>query len=163
LDVLKTILPLLSIPIGLAIAALTAWVNIAIKFAPDAAQARRETQRIFLLLLFVIGNICLIGSLVILLFWPVFSPSLSSFLMIGDCLALYSTALFWCLEKSLEPFFELHRKQIELIDAGYVKLEEQIAFNREQIELIDAIRKEQRAYTDNRIAKALGCQPEIRS
>src|SRR5690242_13150431 len=101
---LKTILPLLPIPVGLGIAALTAWINITIRFAPDAAQAKRETRRIFVVILFVIEFIWITGYLAWLVIWePPIPPSLLSLNITLYCLGLYTIFLVWWFVRLSAP------------------------------------------------------------
>jgi len=61
----------LAIAIPFGIAALTTWINITIKFAPDAAHARREAALTFMTVIAWIAN----GGVLVLLIWEIISPN----------------------------------------------------------------------------------------
>jgi|ERR1035441_10134583 hypothetical protein len=55
---------LVTIITGIGIAAVTAWVNITIKFAPTADHAKNDAKRIFLLVLSVLSQVFLLWVLI---------------------------------------------------------------------------------------------------
>ncbi len=89
----ETIILAIAIPIG--IAALTAWINIKIKFAPDAAHASREAKSIFFKLFLVITHLYLAG----LLIWVIVSPKpwnrADYIVVILNSLVLFHSYMMW--------------------------------------------------------------------
>jgi hypothetical protein len=87
----------LAIAVPLGIAALNTWINITIKFAPDAAHARREVTEIFIRVIGWIGNSVVLGQLI----WQIISPNpnlrLSFLLILLDSFSLFNSYLYWLL------------------------------------------------------------------
>jgi hypothetical protein len=61
---------LLPIAVSFGLVFLTAWVNIAIRFAPDAIEAKREVKRIFGVVLFGILIVEFLGIIIWQAVWP---------------------------------------------------------------------------------------------
>jgi hypothetical protein len=100
-DVLKTAITI-AIPLG--IAALTTWINITIRFAPDAAHAIREAKEIFLKVAGWIANAILAGVLT----WEIVSPNpnvrVSMLIILMYSFSLFNSYVLW-----------LHRFTLNLI------------------------------------------------
>jgi hypothetical protein len=92
IEVLKIIL-MITIPIG--IAALTTWINITIRFAPDAAHAAREAKAIALKLAGWTANAALAGMLIWEIASPVPNPRTSILLIILYSFSLFNVYVLW--------------------------------------------------------------------
>jgi hypothetical protein len=62
---------LLPIAVSSGLVFLTVWVNIAIRFAPDAIEAKREVKRIFGVVLFGILIVEFLGIIIWQAVWPI--------------------------------------------------------------------------------------------
>jgi hypothetical protein len=96
MDVLKTAL-MIAVPVGTML--LNAWINITIKFAPDAREAKIEIIRILARVAMWISNCVLLAQLV----WEFVSPHPNlrfSVLVIAlDCSALSANYMMWIVIK----------------------------------------------------------------
>jgi hypothetical protein len=85
----------LAIAVPLGIAALNTWINITIKFAPDAAHARREVTLIFARVTMWISSSVVLGQLVWQIVSPMSNQRVSFLLVLLDSFTLYNVYVMW--------------------------------------------------------------------
>jgi hypothetical protein len=100
-EVLKTALAI-AIPLG--IAALTTWINITIRFAPDAAHAIQEAKKIFLKVAGWTANGVLVGGIIWQIVWPDHNARASILIILMYSFSLFNSYVIW-----------LHRFTLNLI------------------------------------------------
>jgi hypothetical protein len=92
----------------LGIAALTTWINITIRFAPDAAQAKREARLIF----FKVTGWIALAVVVVQMAQQIISPNLSLraslLVIILDSFVLFNAYMLWVLRRHLQLIDKLN-------------------------------------------------------
>jgi len=99
IEVLKIAL-MIAVPAG--IAALTTWINITIRFAPDAAHAMREAKQIVARVVGWIAYIWIAGVIVWQFILPDPNPRLSLLIIILNSFALFNAYILWQLRSILK-------------------------------------------------------------
>ncbi len=97
----------LAIIMPIAACALNSWLNIKIKFAPDADQAKRDVRQVLFRIFFWLSNVSLVGVLVwqIRLPDPITRLSLVSILI--PAFALFSNYVQWFILSILETISDI--------------------------------------------------------
>jgi len=106
----------LAIAVTLGIAALNTWINITIKFAPDAAHARREVTLIFARVTMWISSSVVLGQLVWQIVSPMSNQRVSFLLVLLDSFTLYNVYVMWLRGVILNTLLEHLRLMGKLSD-----------------------------------------------
>lgn len=105
----------LAIIVPVSVAALNSWVNITIKFAPDAAQAKRDAKAIFLTVVAWICNLLAAGMLIAQLVWPMSNGRVSILLIIMNSFTLFTTFVFWLVGYMMTQITNQMTRALDLI------------------------------------------------
>jgi hypothetical protein len=101
---MKELTFVLAIVMPLAACALNSWLNIKIKFAPDAEQAKRETRLALLRVLGWISNLYMVVILVWQFTWTVPLTRLSILAILIPLFTLFHSYVLWWIRQVLEIF-----------------------------------------------------------
>jgi len=89
----------ITIAIGVGIASVTAWINIKIKFAQNADQAKRDTKRIFIILFFTASHLYILWVLITQLLEPLSNKSL--IIILSCCFGLFHSYIMYLFNRLL--------------------------------------------------------------